>query len=420
MADSGRGSAGQRKRSTVPELYRKAAKVLKQAELRKESVKNLIYSSGFRDIKPLYALVAESIKHRTVLEGLIGETNLGERQPAVDLHLAKIILELEADLRHRLDESTQAEEPAPIRVPRYVRVNTLKCSVGDALEHLISEGWRRVRLARNATYADFIERVQSLKEDEEFLVDFHLDYLLVFPCGAQFHQHPLLKNGSFLLQDKASCLSAVALTTESDGHILDACAAPGMKTSLLAALSRNPKSVTAVERDVRRSQLLRRTLQRCGAGNVQVLRQDFLQLDPAQFDHVEYILVDPSCSGSGIVKRFESAEDAASEEGQEEARLKKLSNLQCRMLAHASRFRNVRRIVYSTCSVHVQENELVVRRILDAIAPAFRLETAIPDWPRRGLKVHDDAEHSIGELCVRADARLDLTNGFFIAAFVRC
>ena len=48
MADSGRGSAGQRKRSTVPELYRKAAKVLKQAELRKESVKNLIYSSGFR------------------------------------------------------------------------------------------------------------------------------------------------------------------------------------------------------------------------------------------------------------------------------------------------------------------------------------------------------------------------------------
>ena len=82
------------------------------------------------------------------------------------------------------------------------------------------------------------------------------------------------------------------------------------------------------------------------------------------------------------MKRFESAEDAASEEGQEEARLKKLSNLQCRMLAHASRFRNVRRIVYSTCSVHVQENELVVRRILDAIAPAFRLETAIPDWPR--------------------------------------
>ena len=71
------------------------------------------------------------------MEGLIGETNLGERQPAVDLHLAKvlitellwgkqtlkpenaraikIILELEADLRHRLDESTQAEEPAPIR-----------------------------------------------------------------------------------------------------------------------------------------------------------------------------------------------------------------------------------------------------------------------------------------------------------------
>ena len=48
MAAGNTSLAGNKRRSTVPELYRKAAKVLKQAEERKQSVKNLIYSSGFR------------------------------------------------------------------------------------------------------------------------------------------------------------------------------------------------------------------------------------------------------------------------------------------------------------------------------------------------------------------------------------
>ena len=56
-----------------------------------------------------------------------------------------------------------------------------------------------------------------------------------------------------------------------------------------------------MERDAKRCNVLRQTLRNCGAANVRVLNEDFLNIDPSQHDDVEYILVDPSCSGSGIL-----------------------------------------------------------------------------------------------------------------------
>ena len=89
-------------------------------------------------------------------------------------------------------------------VPRYVRVNTLVCkSVDQVCDQFAQEGWIKVKLPKKSSYQDFIARVKCLDESE-FLVDFHLDYLLVFPPNTQFHDHDLLKNGSILLQDKVS------------------------------------------------------------------------------------------------------------------------------------------------------------------------------------------------------------------------
>lgn len=145
-------------------------------------------------------------------------------------------------------------------VPRYVRVNTLVSSAEDVCSQLAEEGWNLVRLKKKKTsYEEFLAKVRDLGE-KDFLMDYHLDFLLVFPPSAQFHDHSLLLNGSILLQDKvylivlnfeskfstdsllalqASCLPPVALSNAFDGPILDACSAPGMKTTLLAALSNN-------------------------------------------------------------------------------------------------------------------------------------------------------------------------------------
>ena len=69
---------------------------------------------------------------------------------------------------------------------------------------------------------------------------------------------------------------------------------------ILQPLRSNYRSIVAVERDVRRSQLLRQNLDKCGASHVKVMRQDFLVLNPEDYQDVEYILMDPSCSGSGM------------------------------------------------------------------------------------------------------------------------
>jgi putative methyltransferase len=82
--------------------------------------------------------------------------------------------------------------------------------------------------------------------------------------------------------------------------ILDACAAPGMKTSLLAAITKNEGSIIAIERDSKRCETLRTMLEGLGVTNVTVVNKDFTDVIPHEHPEVEYILVDPSCSGSGI------------------------------------------------------------------------------------------------------------------------
>ena len=118
------------------------------------------------------------------------------------------------------------------------------------------------------------------------------------------------------------------------------------------------------------------------------------------------------------MKRFEPL-DKGGDEMDLKIRLRKLSALQCRLLEHAASFSNVRRIVYSTCSVHVEENERVVEKTLGTIGHMFQLERVLPQWSGRGLD-ECDKQHTIGDNCVRVDAERDLTNGFFIASFIRC
>jgi len=425
------------KRVTVPEIYRKAAKILKSADDKRDSVKNLIYSSGYRDIKPIYALLAECLKHQALIEDLINSSGLRDEQPVVDPHLARIlitellwgkgylkpenarpiktILNFESNLRDALKKKDY-NPVDEIQVPRYVRVNTLVCSVGDAIQLLVDEGWVKVTLKKKTDYTAFLEKVKNLGESE-FIVDYHLEFLLVFPPKTQFHDHYLLQNGSLFLQDKASCMSAVALTNTFDGSVLDACSAPGMKTSLLAALSNDQGRIIAIERDYRRCNVLRKTIESSGATNVEVLCQDFLKIDPSKYQDVKYILLDPSCSGSGIVKRLESI-GKSKEDDNLKFRLRKLNRLQCMLLEHAALFPNVQRIVYSTCSIHAEENESVVGQTLGKIGHLFKLEKALPFWHRRGIDDFD-SNHDIGVNCVRSDAKEDLTNGFFIALFAR-
>ena len=128
---------------------------------------------------------------------------------------------------------------------------------------------------------------------EQVAQDPHVPDLLVLPPGTDLHAHPLVTSGGLVLQDKASCFSALALLGSSSGSaplypppydVLDACAAPGNKTSHLAALlaKQCPAGrVLALDRDPQRLAILKdRVLGTMRASSVTPLLQDFLDLDP--------------------------------------------------------------------------------------------------------------------------------------------
>ena len=170
---------------------------------------------------------------------------------------------------------------------------------------------------------------------------------------------PLSGRGLFLVQDEASQLVTELTAARPGERVLDACAAPGGKTTAIAAAVGQTGSLVASDLRPERVQLLRRTLEQTGAAKVRIVRLDLRQPPPFQpvFDCV---LVDAPCSGLGIVRR-----DPEIRWRRHPNDLARYARDQRSMVAHASRVvRPGGRLVYATCSSEPEENEVVVDAFL--------------------------------------------------------
>ncbi|XP_072514449.1 28S rRNA (cytosine-C(5))-methyltransferase [Salminus brasiliensis] len=414
-------------------LYTKAAEILDKVEQKKGVVKTLVYDSKFQNIKQLFALVCETQKYSSVLQEIIESTKL-LKETKLRFNLAKVLVydllfgrglkcggawkammvkhrsRLQAALaRMKVKQKVSRNEdllPPSVQdanargIPRYVRVNTLKTTMEDVIDYLKREGY---------TYQGTASRIEDLSRlsGKAFMVDVHLRDLLVFSAKMDFHDHYLYKAGHIILQDKASCLPAYLLDPPVGGHVIDACAAPGNKTSHLAAIMKNKGKLFAFDLDAKRLSTMSTLLLRAGVTCQQLANQDFLKVDPLspEYKEVKHVLLDPSCSGSGMV----CLPDGGSEERDGE-RLQALAAFQLRCLNHALQFPQLQRVVYSTCSIHSQENEEVVSACLQK-NPGFRLVHLFPQWPERG--------HVPLTQCLRASTSQTLTHGFFVALLER-
>jgi putative methyltransferase len=311
--------------------------------------------------------------------------------------LRRQIVKKEVELRDVLEALKQNANSAVARFPRYVRVNTLKCTIQEAVSALQSE-------------------------HQSIFVDAHVPNLLVLPPEAsKIHSHDWVQTGKLILQDKSSCFSALCLIHGSSipllGDVLDACAAPGNKTSHLASLVMSSKgTVFACDRNEKRIELLQRRVHLLVPGKDRVIIKhvDFLATKHSDFPTVKGILLDPSCSGSGI---FTSLDRLADDEETTDDRIQHLSNFQLTALRHAMSFPSVERIVYSTCSVREEENEKVVQQALKDSSWQLCSPHCLSSWSRRGNVVPGLTKNQ-AECVIRAD-RGDETNGFFVAYFER-
>ncbi|CAK7890696.1 25S rRNA (cytosine(2278)-C(5))-methyltransferase [[Candida] anglica] len=253
--------------------------------------------------------------------------------------------------------------------------------------------------------------------------------------------------GELIIQDRASCFPAHILNYDSsDIHssVIDACAAPGNKTthsaSYLPTEGVNEEVspvVYAFERDSNRVKVLKMMCERAtGKAKkdlIQITHADFTTTNPSDFPDVTGLVVDPSCSGSGIFGR--ALQDSQQEQDKEEVdteRLNKLAGFQFKIVKHALSFPNARKVVYSTCSIHPHENERVVVDLLsdpELKKQGWKLadrSVVIPDWPRRGWKEefsscaeNEEMAEKLAGGCVRAEPKVDGGIGFFAACFIK-
>jgi len=228
------------------------------------------------------------------------------------------------------------------------------------------------------------------------------------------------KEGKIYIQSTSSMLATHVLRVEEGLAVLDMCAAPGSKTTLIAALMQNQGRIIANDRSKKRLYRLREILQQQGATNVEVINEPAESLGRIYADCFDRVLVDVPCSGEG---RFRVEKPIRMSRWSEQS-IKTLAKLQQQILASALRCVKVGgRIVYSTCTFAPEENEMVLDKVLkkksinaelievsqELLPPAVRTPlTSFQDW-----SASTDLSHAIRII------PNDLTTGFFIAVLKR-
>lgn len=226
---------------------------------------------------------------------------------------------------------------------------------------------------------------------------------VVVASGPAIRELEAFQKGWFIVQDESSMLVAHGLAPRPGDRVLDACAAPGGKTTHLAQLMENQGEITAWDIHEHRVGLIKENSRRLGVNIIKAQVGDATKANALEHGLFDRILVDAPCSGLGVLRRRADARWRKSPE-----EIVQLAALQKEILRSSLGCLAVGgRLVYSTCTIMPEENEAVVRSVLQDL-PGCQL-TSLPfgDW---GL-----GEGSMLQ-CLPFSHNLE---GFFLAAIER-
>lgn len=209
----------------------------------------------------------------------------------------------------------------------------------------------------------------------------------------------LCESGKIYLQSLSSQLAAYLLNPKPNTDILDMCAAPGSKTTYLAALTNNNAFITACEINKIRMERLQYNVAKLGATKINFMLVDSKKLD--DYFRFDQILLDAPCSGSGTLNLRDDSFNQISLKLVENS-----SRLQISLLKKAlTILKPGSEMIYSTCSILNIENEMVINHILKEfkieVVPINRDEFDLPLLPTT----------INGALCLMPNAYFE---GFFV------
>ena len=261
--------------------------------------------------------------------------------------------------------------------PVFVRLNTLKASQEEILAKLDADGVK-------------LEKTEPLKHAYK-----------VTHTKQPLTKTTSYKEGLFYVQDKASCFAAEVADPKPDTTVLDVCAAPGAKTTYLAQLMQNQGALYSVDYSARRMKTWKQEAQRMGIAIAEPVIADACSPLPVNVE-ADVAVLDPPCTSTGVFGRVPSAKWRLTKKS-----IETMAEIQWQMINNIAE--NVKPggvLAYSTCSVTVEENEMIIERFLKW-HPEFSLTEINPKFGLPGLRGLTK--------CQRLYPQIHESNGFFIA-----
>jgi len=234
--------------------------------------------------------------------------------------------------RYGIDETRSLAEANNNMPPLVLRANTLRIARDELLERL-AEKKIRAEVTRFSPHGIVIDRAFSFQDLGAF-------------------------QGLFSVQDEASQMIGFLLSPQPGERILDACAAPGGKTTHLAQLMQNSGEILAIDKDPHRLRKLEENIRSLGIQTVRVTQADIGA--PEGLGTFDRILLDAPCSSTGVIRRnpdvkYRHVLQDIIAFGKRQAQL---------LRAVAPLLREGGRIVYAVCSIEPEEGEDVIQEFL--------------------------------------------------------
>ncbi|XP_014226703.1 probable 28S rRNA (cytosine-C(5))-methyltransferase [Trichogramma pretiosum] len=361
----------------------------------------------------ILAFYEEEFKKETIVQILIADLLWGSQILMSDSKEVSIVKSLEQNIRETFLEAVNANHsfispPLPCSLPVYVRVNTLVKSIDEGIQQFQDEGWKFLPFCDS--YSNHLIQLSRIKK-LEFMRDFHVPEVLVFPPGTNFREHPAFLIGTYLIQEKGSCLSSYLLNPKPGSLVLDACAGFGLQTNHIANILGNHGKIIALENHPERFEKLCDLVELSSVHCVDIFDDDIYDIHfGPEANDIKYILINPNCTYSGIFARLGNTEP--------EVRFRYQHSLRriLRRILHC--FPQVKRVVYTVCSVYPEEGEMLVDEALGNLQGSYVLMNAKEmlwhEWNTPCIPGYICSNN-----CLRLSPGNDGCQGYFIAVFER-
>ncbi len=171
----------------------------------------------------------------------------------------------------------------------------------------------------------------------------------------------MFQKGYFTVQDLSAGMSAYMLEPKENEYILDACSAPGGKTTYIAELMNNKGKILAWDLYEARTNLIKENAQRLGINIINTETNDATKYKAEYNEKFDKILLDVPCMGIGVIKRKPDIKWHRKPED-----LKVISKVQYEILENCSKYvKKGGTIIYSTCSILEKENHGIIQKFLE-------------------------------------------------------